>query len=464
MPSGFASREQLSQHGRVAAALSATNLTTENLLRYQKRAAGIVRNEWGWLVILLLIGAVCYNGLLALLNAHVMSVGRNEVVASELLLLSGAAFVVVMSGPRPGDGTPAAFFAFFVLDALLVSILNNSVFADMARNTAIMAAFTMVGARVDARHINRCFTILAIIVAAVLFLEMISTPTYAAWFAPGDYFAKTRDIPTEKFDDLGLFANALGFDSRFAIMTIMDHRACSIFLEQVSLANFAIVLVIFLACKWFELTPQKRLLMSGLVGLILVTTNSRLALGLTLLTPVACLLTLRWNRNLPVLVMPLSLVVAVVVSMHSTDLSDNLPGRLNKTVQAIANLDMGAIAGLKALRAPTFADSGYAYVIYGSTIVGLIILWLYVSFIASQDKPKLLRCNLLLNLYIFSSLTVSGNSVFSMKTAALLWLLVGNLRGEALAESETQVPDQRWLDSPRWRSRPRFPARLSPGG
>src|SRR5206468_4584025 len=146
-----------------------------------------------------------------------------------------------------------------------------------------------------------------------------------------------------------------------------------------------------------------------------------------LLTPIACLVTLRWNRYLTVLVMPVTLLLSALVSMGSSNYSDTLQGRLNKTVHALANVDWPAISGLKAFRAPSFADSGYAYVIYASSIIGMVVLWLFVSFVASQNKPKLLRCNLLLNIYIFASLTVSGNSVFSIKTAALLWLLVGNL-------------------------------------
>ena len=62
-------------------------------------------------VLSILIGAVCYNGVLALLNAHLMSVGRNDVVIAEMLLLCGAALVVAISGPRLGDGAPAAFVA-----------------------------------------------------------------------------------------------------------------------------------------------------------------------------------------------------------------------------------------------------------------------------------------------------------------------------------------------------------------
>ena len=434
---------------------------TRDLIRYQQRIGKTVLNHWAWAVVPIIIGAVCYNGLLALLNAHVMSVGRNDVVLAEMLLLSAAAFVVAISGPRLGDGAPVAFFAFFLVDMLVVSMLNNDVFADMGRDAAIIAVFVMVGARVDAAHVNRCFTIAAVIVAAVLLLEMISTPAYAAWFAPGDYFAKTRGISKEKFDELGLFANALGFDSRFAIVTIMDHRACSIFLEQVSLANFAIVLAIFLACNWTEISLPKRASFVALVGLILVTTNSRLALGLIILTPFACLMTLRWNRYLTLLVMPVTLLLSALVSMGSSNYSDTLEGRLNKTIQALANLDWGAISGLKAFRAPGFADSGYAYVIYASTILGMIVLWLFVALAASQDRPKLLRCNLLLNIYIFCSLTVSGNSVFSIKTAALLWLLVGNLRGEAFASLAAEGPDLERLEQQRWRMSRRFAAHAS---
>jgi len=437
---------------------------TRDLLRYHERISKAVLNQWAWVVVPIVIGAVCYNGMLAYLNAHYMSVGRNHVVISEMLLLCGAAFVVAISGPRLGDGAPAAFFAFFLLDMIVVSLINNDVFADMGRDAAIIAVFVMVGSRVDAVHVKRCFIISAVIVTAVLALEMISTPAYAHLFQPGDYFAKTRGISKEKFDEMGLFANALGFDSRFAIMNIMDHRACSIFLEQVSLANFAIVLAIFLACNWFETSLPEKAFLLGLTAVILVTTNSRLALALVLITPIACVVTLRWNRFLPVLVMPLSLLAAALVSIGSTNYSDTLQGRLNKTVEALANLDWTAISGLMAFRAPGFADSGYAYVIYASSILGMVVLWLFVAFVGAQDKPKLLRCNLLLNLYMFSSLTVSGNSVFSIKTAALLWLLVGNLRGEALASAAAEGPDLERFEAQRWRMPRRSPAHASARG
>jgi hypothetical protein len=69
----------------------------------------------------------------------------------------------------------------------------------------------------------------------------------------------------------------------------------------------------------------------------------------------------------------------------------------------------------------------------------------------AENKPRMLRCSLLLNLYIFCSLTVSGNSVFSMKTAALLWLLVGNVHADPSAE-EMEAAEPAWRLAPRLRA------------
>lgn len=408
-------------------------------------------HQWSWAIVQLVIGAVCYNAALAFLNARGLTMQRNYVILAEVALLSTGGLLIVACGPRRRDTAPAALCAFFVVNALIVSMLGNAIFVDMARNVAIIAVFMMVGARISERDLHRCFTLAAIAVAAVLLLEMVSVGTYASWFAPGDYFAQTRGIAKDAFDQLGLFGNSLGFDSRFAIVTLIDHRACSLFLEQVSLANFGVVLAILLACDWNRLPLLAKGFLGGLVILILLTTNSRLALALTLITPAACLVTLRWNRFLTLFVMPATLLGAALVGANASSASDDLRGRLEKTIDALGTLDIGAISGLKAVTAPLFADSGYAYVIYGSTIVGLLVLWFFVSLVASQNQSRALRCSLLLNLYVFSSLTISGNSVFSMKTAALLWLLVGNVRGEALASAAPRDLLLRFERSPRTR-------------
>lgn len=440
-------------------------LLSRDQIRFHERTARGGRvDEWSWAIVLLALAAVCYNGVLAFANARGFTVERAHVVVAEIAILSAAGVVILASGPRPGDGAPAALLAFFILDALVVSMLNQTVFVDMARNGAIIAIFTMAGSRIGTAAVNRSFMFAAIAVTAVLLVEMASSATYAAWFAPGDYFAQTRGLAKEEFDELGLFANALGFDSRFAIVTIMDHRACSIFLEQVSLANFGIILAILLACNWDELSVPKKSFFAALAVLILITTNSRLALALTLLTPVACIIARWWNRFLSLLIMPATLVAALLVSINSpATLTDDLPGRLNKTITALAGMDMDALDGLKALKAALFADSGYAYVIYASTILGMLALWLFVSLIASNNRPKLVRCSLLVNLYVFCSLTVSGNSVFSIKTAALLWLLVGHLRGEALA-AEATADDKLRVRLPRWRLQPAMARPVSARG
>jgi hypothetical protein len=432
--------------------------------RYWQRLnkpAAVGREQWSWAVVLLTIAAVCYNAGLAFINAHGMSVGRAHVILAEVSILSAGGLVILASGPRLGDGAPSAFVAFFILDALIVSLMNNMIFVDMARNTAIIGIFMLLGARIDSRSLDRCFTIAAILVAGVLLIEMVSSSTYATLFQPASYFAQTRGIAKQAFDQLGLFGNALGYDSRFAIVTLMDHRACSLFLEQVSLANFGIILAMYLACKWEELPPLTKFTFAVLVVLIVLTTNSRLALALVLLTPVAALLAPLLQRNLTLLVMPVTMLIAGIVAMNSSGIyADDLQGRLTKAITELQALDVPSLLGMRAFRTPLFADSGYTYVVCASSMLGIVALWLFVSLIAAENRPRLLRCSLLLTIYVFCSLTVSGDSVFSSKTAALLWLLVGNLRANALAGRDSPVQRQRTDRFPKMRSA--TAGRLSP--
>ena len=405
-------------------------LLTANQLKYHERAARRrTGNEYSVPIVLLVLAAVSLNGILAFLNAHGLPIGRTSVVIGEFLIFAGATVVIMASGARSSDTAPALFLAIFVADALLLSLLNGTIAVEMARNAAIISLFLMLGARISSAGLNRCVAVAAVIVTMVLIVEIFSVETFAAQFQPAAYFSQTRGIPPSQFDELGLFSNASGFDDRFAILRVIDHRASSIFLEQVSLANFAVVLAIFLTCRWGELTVAQKSGLGLLIALILVTTNSRLGLGLTLLAPLIFWGAQKLRRYISLLVMPTILIVALVItlSLPPTD-EDVLQGRLGLTIRNLATLDLPAIAGLGVTRTQEFADSGYAYVIAASSILGLLLLWLFVSLVAAGSSKELRRCSIFLSIYVFSNLMVSGTSTFSIKTAALLWLLVGYLR------------------------------------
>lgn len=395
----------------------------------------------GSIAMWLVLGGIGYNALLAFLGARGLPVSRTLVAATEMLLLGGAALTLLRGGLAWREVPAMGLIAFFVINAIAISLINGAPFLDMARNAAVIGIFLMLGMRVDERTIQRTFVIAAIAVALILLLESLAVTSYAAVFEPGRYFEETRGISRFELDEIGLFANALGFDDRFAILSLIAHRTSSLFLEQVSLANFATVLTVFLVAMWPRLTTPIRVFFLLLVAGILVTNNSRTALAIALAAPLAYVLAPKLPRLILFSLMPVILILALVVSQTAPpSTEDDLVGRLSLTIRTLYELDLPALAGTRALEANEFIDSGYTFVIYASSAIGLTVLWLFYSLVPSGRSAALKRAGLMTGLYLFINLTVSGTSIFSIKTAALLWFLIGFLRHE---EEKTSVTQER---------------------
>lgn len=391
-------------------------------------------------VLFVVLAAVFYNALLAFANARGVPVTRSIVAITEGFVLAGALLLVIGSGRRAIDSVGFALFAFFLGDALFVSILSGSLFIDMARNGAIIVLFLLLGARLDERALKTCFLVVAILVAAFLMLELVSVKSYAAILQPGTYFAQTRGIDLSEVDDAGLFANAVWYEGRFSISSISDHRTASLFLEQVSLANFSTVLVIYLVAMWPRIRPITRIFFVGLIVLILLSNNTRAGLSLALFAPAVYWAAPRIYRYATLAVMPVLLLVATIVaySLPPTN-EDTFVGRIGLTVRTLSKLDSTSLIGGRAPSSMEFLDSGYTYVIYASSLVGMIVIWLLVSLACGVRTDAERRCGLMFALFVFINLLIAGNAVFTIKIAALMWLLVGFLRNDA-ASADEQTP------------------------
>lgn len=370
--------------------------------------------------------AVIYNALLAVVNANVQALNSGVVIASEVACLAAALGLVLTSESRKKDITAFALLAFFTINAVAVSLVSHSVIVDMIRNTAILALFFMLGLRANWHTVQAVFRIVSIAVAAVLALEIFALETFASIFSPAQYFSNTRGIGTTTGDEPALFGNAVAWAERLSSIRLIDHRASSLFLEQVSLGNFAVVLAVFLTCTWERHTRVEKLLYIALIALLVITTASRAALALTLVAPL-----IRWFgpkvagwANLLIMPSILGAAVAIVGSFPPSS-EDNLIGRLGYTIGNLGDMSLGAITGAEAAVAKSFADSGYVFLIYVSSILGLLAFWLFVAALLHGRSVIAKRCALYTTLYVFTCLMISGTSLFSMKTAVLLWLFAG---------------------------------------
>lgn len=345
--------------------------------------------------------------------------------AELLLLICGVAIVGCSSGLTRQDRLPLALLFIFAVLAFIISIANNIIFPDALRHIAIIAIFCLLGLRSNGRAVHSGMIVLISIIFLGLLLEIFAVDTYVTIFQPGAYFANSRGIEQPSWTDSGLFANALGFSSRFSF-GLSDHRTASVFLEQVSLANFAGVLCIVLLILWDEMKLAGRLYYVSLIAMIILTNSTRTSSVLVLCSVAGFFLFPKLPRYGNMLIAPL-LLIASTVYVWTTGLhtGDDLPGRISLTIHNLAEFDLMQLLGLRLEKSESLWDSGYAYMPTASSIFGFLALYWFIAFAIPQSSPGRKRGAYALSLYFFFNLMIGGNAVYSMKVAAPLWFVVG---------------------------------------
>lgn len=410
--------------------------------------AADVGDSINWRIIALVLAATTYNAILGYVNANIAALGRPDVMIAELIIQSCCIVFLIRSGIRPSDFVIILFMIFMFLCTLAMSFLNEEIILEAPRNALIMAVFVMVGSRANEITLRRCFTLLILLVFAVMVLELAAVGSYVALFEPSKYFFATRGIEEYEFSDSGLFRNALGFEGRFNFGLFNAPRTSSIFLEQTSLSNFASVIAVFLLALWPRIGWWERLLAVSFVTVALLSNSTRMSSILAVLTVGGYWIYPRLprysNLALPVLLLGLA---AFIVPILPPSQGDDFSGRLSLTLNLLLKTDILAFFGGRALEADSFPDSGYPYLIYSSTVFGAIAIYLFVALIVPQQLDMQRRAAFGISMLVFVSLLVAGNAIFSIKIAAAMWFLAGYMRSISPGADDTQ---RIWRSVPRW--------------
>lgn len=374
------------------------------------------------------LSSVLYNAVLAMINASVVNLSFSHVAMAEISILLCIIVFILRKGIYAPDAGPLLYIVFTLLVTIYVSAMNRLVFIDYFRNILIIFCFAIAGTWTNKETVKFAFKVSCALVLIVLLMEIFTLNLYEDLFYPMKYFENTRGLQQISFGGSKLFQNALGIEGRFSF-GIIDHRAASLFLEQVSLANFSGVMMIFMISFWSFLSRGERILFIATVCLILVTNDSRSMLIFAFVCFAGYFIFPRLPTFLTALYMPLIVMAGFLVFLIKPDAQgDTLDGRVVLTITKLLDMDVPAVLGLVVAKTAEFADSGYLYVIYGATIFGLLAFWLFVSFYPGGDTPNQRRCAHSLSVFLFMNMMIGGTAIFSIKFAGLLWLLVGHLK------------------------------------
>lgn len=383
----------------------------------------MTRNSIFFTVVLV---AVFYNSLLAMINAHLFHVNLSLTVLSEVMIVGVALFLSLEAGFRQNEKWFLWGLILFSTLAIYLTFLNGRVVVDGLRNFLIMFVFFSIGTRLRLDQVTKIFFLITCIVLFFLVLEILFLNFYVTIFQPALYYAATRGQEVSQFNEVGLFNNALGFASRFSFGLFDVPRTSSVFLEQVSLANFATVLTIFCVTFYNVLKKKHLIVFIFTILLILTTNNTRTASILFVIIGLGYFVFPLLPRYFNVLYPLLILAVAIPIYIYSPDQKgDDLVGRINISMGHFLNLSFSDYIGYAANNLYRLYDSGYAYIVGANTLIGAIYIWLLISFILRQEHPFTKRCAYAVGLYFFVNLLIGGTAVYSMKVASLLWLIIG---------------------------------------
>ena len=378
---------------------------------------------------LLVLAAISYNAILSVINAHVFSISTSYVMVAEILIV-GIAFAYVGINFKRYESIrlPTAYLFLSVFIFLFVSIAQEQIYLKSIRDVLIIVAFFMIGALTSEKNMMRMVIVASALVLSFIIVDAFFTPLYVSLFEPSLYFVNTRGILGEETDETGIFRNALGYEGRFSF-NIADHRVSSIFLEQVSAANFSMILMIFLSSFWNSVPKVARLLFFATIIMTILTSDTRMGMGMVRIVFIGHFIFPYLPRYANLLYMPILIIFSFLVfydPLNTGQMTDDLPGRVGRTTMLLSNMDLEFFTGSKISYIERTADSGYAYYIATQTLFGLLALWLFIAFTNRYDSIAARRFLHGVSLYIFINL-LFGGSILSIKTSALLWMIAGFL-------------------------------------
>ncbi|NLS12482.1 hypothetical protein HGP28_06155 [Vibrio sp. SM6] len=378
---------------------------------------------------------VTYNAIFAFIYSHIGIINEGHVVLAELALSFACICIIVVNGIKKDDELIIAFGATVLISAVLIYIASSLVAMNMIRNFLIVIVFTMVGFRINKQVFHQLIYVISAIVLAVLVIEMSSVETYVGLFSPAKYYEATRGLEVQEFNDKGLFGNALAIEGRFNFGFFNSHRTSSIFLEQVSFANYLAVISIYTTVFWQELKTNRKVLYIALIVLGVTTTNSRTSSTIA----VICLIFYQLSAVSPMILSFIKKTTLIMVFSTASFVAfmndfvysgDNFVGRTSLGMSHFFELTLLDYLGFGWNKLNFLWDSGFGYLIASSTIFSALGFIVFFHAYLKPTSRKALLLSSLVVIYISLNWVIGGNAIYSMKTAPILWMAFGLVKSE----------------------------------
>lgn len=390
------------------------------------------------LISLILVASVGYQAVLCWINTHVMPASRAMVgLAEALILLCCVPFL--MRRLLPGVVMLACVAA---ATLCVLGLVNEQLNIKAFRDVAIPLCYFWLGCNLGKPAVaDRALTLAITVVLVVGMFELLFVDTFTEVLDIFSYYVNIGSLTpiTEYVRESRLQLNGIrpeGIGRTLLPGILSPHRVSSVFLEPISLGNFASICAAWGLCRerreW-----RKGAFFVGAAIFLMVLSDSRFAL-----MTVSLFILIRFFLqgaliNLlalaPFATVALLVVIGALTPNETGLLEDNFRGRLTYSGWSLMEFNLPML--LATHITDSYPDEGYAHMLSTFGLPLCLLFWACFWLLPVRDDASR-RFRALVSVYIALILCISGTSFFALKSAGVLWFLVGcSLRSPAPALS-----------------------------
>jgi putative polymerase len=377
------------------------------------------------------LGALTFNLLLCLVNTRVMGISDSHVILLEMAV-TGTAFLAALDR-RAGL---YLFIAIFLTYMLFLFTLRHANDIKAIRDVLNPVIFYALGSRIrDLKLADRLVLISAIVALVFAFFEYFLLDVYLDWFNVLGYYISRGTVSLQESYGAtkGLFISGNRPEPRTLLPFLGQQRVSSVFLEPVSMGNFGAIVY---AWGLFRRECRYRWVLIASALTLITLADARFGLS----TCIAMTVLYPFFRFIPRpvwLVMPflfLALFAAYGLISGTNGGPNDVAGRFASTAHIMTSLPMGVVLGYEVYDKFT-ADSGFSYTLTKFGIWGFIGLW-SVFVLLPFKSARAWQFHSMMIVYLLLIMIIS-NSFYSVKTAALMFFLLGTSAAAQMPEARS---------------------------
>ena len=390
-----------------------------------------------WIAGGLIVGAITFNAALCFINTSVAPIQNSYVVGSEVALVA----LALLACRRTIEPKYVMIIAGLVLYTGFLAVIRSVLSPDdglnfkISRDFLIPITFLLLGKAVaDIKVADYTVYVATTLMLVFALFEYVSLDSFLRVFAITEYYVARGTL--DALDPSLQWASGLMISGirpveqgRELLPFLGDHRISSLFLEPVGLGNFGCIVALWAVAR--SLMTRRPFFWTIAAGVaLIVLSDSRfnayfLGLGVMIL-----LINPRITTP-AILALPFLLMVGLLCAAANAAPQDlpyldglSLQDRLLYSGRVLLDFDIFNWMGIKASRGQTF-DAGYGYVISNIGLLGFAAFWAWFMTLGGRSRYFYAFRNA--SAAAYAALFCVSASQFTIKTAALMWFLIGAL-------------------------------------